>query len=373
MLEVDRAQVMAYRIAAQGLHRGEKDAAKLAVFDLGVQDSSRDTALHALVARLAAPITGESFTQDERFALVWSHRGAQHFHRREDLAELTRSLVPIDEADAMARMGWNRKMVEAAAIPAMETLFIAARAMRKAVPKPTSKGDASTAVTKLVPEGLTYYCRGCQVVHILEQLFRISSLHGGIRLEPDATPAVLAPLEGRKPVSTRPDLAAATAVVRRYLHVNGPGTRADAAGFAGTTAGTVKSTWPDDLTEVRVEGKPAFLPQERVSELENPPEPDLVRLLPSWDPLLQARDRAILVPDRARQKEVWRMLGNPGVVLADGEIAGTWRAKAAGRKRLDFDLSPFETLPPAAREAAAEESERIATARGFADVRVAWS
>jgi hypothetical protein len=166
---------------------------------------------------------------------------------------------------------------------------------------------------------------------------------------------------------------AATTVVARYLRIHGPATKSEAAGFVGTTKTAAASMWPEELTEVRIGGKPAFLPTERLAELENPPEPDPVRLLAPLDPLLQARDKGLLVPDRARRKEIWRMLGNPGVVLADGEIAGTWRAKANGRKRLDFTISPFEPLTPAAREAAEAEAERVAAARAFPGLRVAWS
>jgi len=86
---------------------------------------------------------------------------------------------------------------------------------------------------------------------------------------------------------------------------------------------------------------------ERVSSTtRGPAEPDVVRLLPPLDPFIQARDKGLLVPDKVRQKEVWKIIGNPGVLLADGEIAATWRTKATGRKRLDFTISAFETLPP---------------------------
>lgn len=59
MLEVDRGQVLAYRIAAHGLHREETDAAAAAVFDLGLQDSQRDTALLALAARLDGDVLND--------------------------------------------------------------------------------------------------------------------------------------------------------------------------------------------------------------------------------------------------------------------------------------------------------------------------
>ncbi|HEV7980651.1 DNA glycosylase AlkZ-like family protein [Amycolatopsis sp.] len=373
MLEVDREQVLAYRIAAQGLHRDEPDAAKLAVFDLGVQDSPRDTALLALVARLDAGVTEESLVDDPRFVLAWTHRGAPHFHRRDELSDVIAALVPLEASDAMARMGWQRKQVEAAGMPAADILFTAARAMRKAVGKTMPKGTASTAVTKIVPESFSYWCRGCQATHILEQLMRLAAVHGGIRLEAGVSPATLSPLEGRSAIKTKPDVKAATAVVADYLRVHGPATKSDAAGFVGTTKTSVNGMWPDGLVEVRVDGKAAFLPEERLPELENPPEPDFVRLLPPLDPFLQARDKTLLVPDQASRKEVWKMLGNPGVVLADGDIAATWRSKASGRKHLDFTISPFETFDPAARKLAEAEAERLATSRGFPDVRVTWA
>lgn len=370
MLEVDREQVLAYRIAAQGLHRDEPDAAKLAVFDLGVQDSPRDTALLALVARQDAEA---SLVDDPRFVLAWTHRGAPHFHRREDLADVIASLVPLEEADAMARMGWQRKQVEAAGMPATEILFTAARAMRKAVDKTMSKGTASTAVTKIVPESFSYWCRGCQATHILEQLMRLAAVHGGIRLEAGVSPATLSPLEGRTTVKTKPAPKAATAVVANYLRTHGPATKSDAAGFVGTTKASVEKMWPNGLTEVRVDGKTAFLPEDQLSNLENPPEPDLVRLLPPLDPFLQARDKTLLVPDQAHRKEVWKMLGNPGVVLADGDIAATWRSTASGRKRLTFTITPFTGLSPATRKLAESEANRIATTRGFPDTHITWT
>jgi hypothetical protein len=372
-VEVDREQVLAYRIAAQGLHREETDAAKLAVLDLGVQDSPRDTALLAVAARLNAAVTEESLVDDQRLVLAWTHRGAPHFHRRDELPTIIAALVPLDEADAMARMGWQRRQVEEAGMGATDVLFTAARAIRQAVDKTMTKGTASAAVTKLVPASFSYWCRGCQATHILEQLMRLATPHGGVRLEAGIAPATLTPLEGRSAIQTMPDVEAATAVVAAYLRVHGPATVADAAGFISTTKASIGPLWPDKLVEVRVDGKPVFLPPERLSELENPPEPNLVRLLPPLDPFIQGRDRSLLVPDKARRKAIWKILGNPGVLLADGEIAATWRGKASGRKRLDFTISPFETLPPAARKAAEAEAERVATARGFPDLRVAWS
>ncbi|GAB3721401.1 crosslink repair DNA glycosylase YcaQ family protein [Amycolatopsis oliviviridis] len=372
MLEVDREQVLAYRIAAHGLHREETDPAAAAVFDLGLQDSVRDTALLGLAARVDGDVTPEVWDY-ERFVLAWTHRGAPHFHRRAELDAIRAALVPLDEKDAMARILWQRKQVEAAGMSATDALFTAAKAIRKVVTGVQTKGTVSGAVTELIPDGLSYACRGCGVVHIYEQLMRVASIHAGVRLEAGATPATLAPLEKRGALKTSPDAKAAARVIEGYLRINGPAAPGDAAAYVGTTRAGVDAMWPDNLVEVRVDGKKAFLPEDRVALLENPPEPDVVRLLPPLDPFVQARDRAVVVPDKARQKEVWKILGSPGALLAEGEIAGVWRAKASGKKRLDFTVAAFDALRPAVRKAAEEEAARVAAAREFPDHRVTFS
>ncbi|MGW5745719.1 DNA glycosylase AlkZ-like family protein [Amycolatopsis sp. NPDC003861] len=365
---MDRRQVLAYRIAEHGLHRSAKDVADLAVVRAGLQDSMRDTALLALVARLDAPV----LLDDERLVLAWTLRGAPHYHLRSDLPEAIRALVPLDDADALARMLWQRKEMAATGLAATEVVFTAAGALRKVVTKPMSKGAVSTAVTKVLPPSFSRWCRGCNATHIQEQLMRIATPHAGVRLVTGASPATLAPLEGRGRMRKTPDPAAATAVIERYLRVNGPASPGDAAEFAGTARAVVDRTWPEGLVPVQVEGKTRYLPEDRLPALENPPEPDAVRLLPPLDPFIQARDKGMLVPDPLRRKEVWKMLGNPGVLLADGDIAGTWRTKGSGAK-LTFTVTAFDPLRPALREEAEAEAARVAAARGFEKHAVTWA
>lgn len=374
MLDVDRRQVLAYRIAAHGLHREAGDATSLAVFDLGVQDvTQRGTAELAVAARLSPDAAGTWRAGDDRFVLAWSHRGAPHYHRADEFRALIPALVPLDDTDAQARLSWQRKEITAAGMPATEVIRTAAHALREAVGTTMTKGAASTAVTKLVPAGLTRPCRPCQATHIHEQLMRLATPLAGILLEAGTSPATLTPLDQQPDIPETTDIPAATRVVEHYLRLHGPATPAEAARFVGTTRATVEqSFWPADLAEIRVDGQVRHLPADRVAALENPPEPDPVRLLPPWDPFLQARDRTLLVPEAAHQKEVWKVLGNPGALLAGGEITGTWRARTAGR-RLEITLTAL--LPMAARDriAAEEEARRVATVRGATDVRVTWS
>lgn len=378
MLQVDRQQVLAFRIAAHELGRPHDIPEKLAVLRLGVQDASQVAARLAMAARLAgdpARCAGEKFAhllRDAGLTLAWTHRGAPHLHHAADLPWLALSLVPLDDADAQARMSWQRRDVADAGMPVTEAMTTAAKYLRDVVDRTMTKGTASEAVSKILPPGLVRWCRGCQATHIHEQLMRLTTLRAGVRLEPDVSPATLTPIDGWPGVIAEPDPDAGRRVVEEYLRVHGPATVAEAAGFLGTTRSAVKQMWPDGLAEVQVDGKTAFLPEDLLPALESPPEPSFVRLLPPADPLLQARDRALLVPDKANHKLVWRIIGNPGAVLADGEIVGTWRARARG-KRLEITVSTLYGQPQPAESDLEAEAARVAAARGFAQATVSFA
>ena len=145
------------------------------------------------------------------------------------------------------------------------------------------------------------------------------------------------------------------------------------AKYFGSTSAEFKKVWPKDLAEVAVDGRTTWLPAMAVDELKGAEPVRGVRLLPPMDALIQARDRDLLVPDKAQHKEVWRVLGNPGVLLLDGEIAGVWRAKMTGKKRVDLKVTPFGPLSVPARKAVAGEAATIARAREVPDATVTYT
>jgi hypothetical protein len=359
-LDVDRAQVLAYRVAAHQLDRPAVPAERLTVLDLGVQETAFGTARLALAAR------AEKLPPAGSLATVWSTRGAPHLHRWADLPALASALWPLSDADATNRIATTS--IKEGAKLGIAAFTAAAVAMHEVVTKPTAKGELSTAVTARVPESLTYWCGVCNAQHISGALFQQVGVAAGVHLDPGGTGTTLAPIDGWPGV---PTVAAGTAeLVTNYLRLHGPATLAEVAKFLGTNQTGARGGWPDGLTEIRVDGRQAWLPANRVAELRAAPRPDLVRLLPPLDPYLQARDRDLLVPGKQRQAVVWRAIGNPGAVLVDGEVGGTWRAKLVGKKRLDVTVTPFEPLPARVRVAVDAEAERMAAVRGAPDVRV---
>jgi len=57
------------------------------------------------------------------------------------------------------------------------------------------------------------------------------------------------------------------------------------------------------------------------------------------------------------------VLGGPGAVLVDGALAGLWRPTKKGT-RLVAGVEPLAKLTKRARDALAEEAERVAPFRG---------
>jgi hypothetical protein len=351
---VSRDQVLWYRVRQHGLLR---DSEEPAVLDIGLQDTQAGSAQLALAARTTGPVSLD------RYELAWTLRGAPHHHRPGELRRLAGELWPWSDADAQARLMWPKSRTVTGGLTAMETYRLVAASMRKVVTKPMTKGAASTEVTKLVPAEQTRACPGCKSTHIYEQPFRLGALPAGLRLRAGETGLLLEPLPKRGPIptkSTNPH-----GLVHRYLRFLGPATPAEVAKWLDTSTTNVREIWPDDLAEVFVDGRRAWLPKENVDELLDCDRVELVRLLPAMDPFLQARDRDLLVPDKAEQKALWTILGNPGALLVDGQIGGMWRSRLVGRKKLEVTVTSFDLdVDPSTRDGVQAEAERIADVRG---------
>ena len=351
-MNVSRAQVLAYRAARHGLAGGPPDDALL---DLGVQDTPVGSASQALAARGLA---------DEGLATVWSHRGAPHRHRAGDLRALAKAVWPLSEADAYARLGGLGATLKKAGESGVAAIAVTAAAVAEAVGDGTAKGELSAAVTRRIPETYSFWCRGCAATHVHDQLLRLAALPGGARIETQ-TPLTFARIPRWSGAPRRAE--GTERLVRAYLTLHGPATPADAGGFLGTSGAAIRDVWPTDLAEVRVDGRQAYaLDAAAVRDAE---PVSFVRLLPPGDPYLQARDRELLVPDAARRKALWTILAGPGAVVVDGEVAGLWRAKQAGKGRLAFSVTEWAPVP---RDAVEEEAARVAALRGAASFAVAY-
>jgi hypothetical protein len=362
-VSVDRARVMAYRVSALGLaERSKERPGDLPLLDLGVQEYAPGSTQVALAARTSADLA------DDRLIMVWAARGAPHLHRRKELAGLAKALWPFSDADATARIQ-SQQIPEGMKL-GIEAFRVTAEAMREVVTHSMPRGEVSTEVSRRVPKSLTYDCRSCQARHIAGNVWQHSGLPGGVQVESRGKDAMLGPIKGWSGVPAEND--GIGRLITLYLRMLGPATPVEVAKYFGSATAEMKKVWPEGLAEVKVDGRKAWLPASAVSDLTSAAPMRGVRLLPAMDALLQARDRDVLIPDRDRQKEVWKMLGNPGVVLLDGEIAGVWRSKMAGRKRVDLTVTGFGALTAKAKKAIEEEAGEVARARGVTEAKVSF-
>jgi DNA glycosylase AlkZ-like len=353
---VDRARVLAYRIARQGLHRSSTPPARLGVVDLGVQDTPPGS------ARLALGIRSDAGLDDHGLVRAWTVRASPFLHHPADLPALAAALWPGSERDALGKVAWQRSVMQKSGITAEQAIRYTAEAMHEVITSPTVKGAASTAVSKAVPKALVSYCRGCQTEHLFESSFRLAALPGGLRLDLDGSPPVLVPIEDWPGVPERQ--AGTSELIRTYLTYVGPASVGDVATWLTTTQSECKPLWPDGLAEVDVDGRTAWLPESEMDLLLDPPEPPHTLLVPTSDPFMQERNKGFLVPDKAQQKVMWPVIGQPGAVLVDGEVAGAWRTKASGRKKLEVRITEFTPIPRDARKALVEQAELIGELRG---------
>lgn len=358
MISVDRAHVMAYRMGALGLvTRGADRPGDLPVLDMGIQEYTPGSVQVALAARTTADFA------DDRLITVWAARGAPHLLRRADLAALVKQLWPVSDADASARI--NSTQIPEGVKLGIEAFRATAEAFREVLNGPMPRGEVSTEVSRRVPRSLTYDCRTCKARHIAGNVWQHSGLAGGVEVVSRGKDAMLAPIKNA-PARPRKN-AGIDVLISTYLRFLGPATPVEVGKYLGSTTAEMKKVWPSGVVEITVDGRKAWLPESAVDELTTAAPVSGVRLIPPMDPFLQARDRDLLIPDRAHQKEVWRVLGNPGAVLIDGEVAGVWRAKMSGRKRVDLTVTPFARLSAAHRKALEEESAQVARARGVSD------
>ncbi len=346
------ADVLAYRVAVQQLHRDAGTVADTAVLDLGVQDTGPDGGLWALAIRGVVPDPGD-------LATVWTLRGAPHLYRRADLPAVATATAPFSEADAAKRVFDAAKPLRAAGIPVLTALDTLAGTMRGIVTAPMVKGEMSRRLAAAVDEPYNRYCRPCDAVHSHEQTFRLAALRAGLELQPGTSPPVLQPLPGFAPAAEVPQRLD---VVRAYLHLLGPATPQHVAGYLDAAVADVKARWPADAVEVAVDGQRRWVLADDAGAL-GAPAPPVTRLLGPFDLFLQARDREALVPDPDRRKALWPVLGRPGAVLAGGAVAGLWRPRKAGNA-LTVAVEPWTAFSPAVRAAVAEQAERLADFRG---------
>jgi hypothetical protein len=232
----------------------------------------------------------------------------------------------------------------------------------------------SRRVSATVPDDLNFDCPTCASRHISGGLFQLVGVAAGVEVVTQGRSTFLKPLPAALRLKEIPTAGSGLdEMLLRHLHVNGPASTAALAAHTGMSATAVKPHLPAGLVEVSAgtTGK-VWAPEGDLEDLRRGARPQAVRLLPGGDPWLTVRDRELVVPEAEHHRAIYKALSNPGVVLVNGDVAGTWRAKRAGSV-LDLEITAFGDLSSAVRQQVAQEARLIAPARGAQDARVRYA
>lgn len=386
MLRLDRDQVMAFRLDGHHLnYRRPFDALLEVATACGVRNTppgSAALALHARVAGLPADALEAALRDDHSLVEILGMRISPWIVPARDVGVFTLGALPATEESLLAVLHSLAPSLKATGITATEALRLASQAAHEELDgRMLARGALSAAMTRRLPEALCPWCRACGVRHVGESLFRLTGVSGvfvvGVR--PDKG-SVYARTDqwlgaGAAPGPEGDDGAARATLLRRYLRCFGPSTLEHVAAWTGVTPADARRAWDDasdHLVAVELEGRHAWLHADDVSRLDGLAPASGVRLLPPYDAYLDQRDRATLLPEKGLHRRVWAALGNPGVVLAEGQIAGTWRPRKTG-KRLSITVEAFAPLSQAIRDEVEAEAALLAPHRGCASAEVVFA
>lgn len=180
------------------------------------------------------------------------------------------------------------------------------------------------------------------------------------------------PLVWSVPAPTVDPAEARLELLRRHLHVFGPGTPESFASWAGIrprAAAAAFDTLDGELIDVRTPIGEARILASDESGFRRAEGAATTRLLPSGDTyyLLQGEDRRLLVPDEVNRGQLWTSRVWPGAVLLDGEIVGTWRR--SGHK---VTVHPWRRLNRAGRESVETEAASMPLPGIDRPITVTW-
>jgi hypothetical protein len=388
-----KSDVSAFRLNAHHLSdRQPTDYLREVAGACGVQNSPPGSALLALHARVE-DVTRDRIdrvvAEEKTLLQTWCMRGSPFFFPSADAPVFTTGVLPATETarlhliigveGALDQLGMGLDE----AVAGIEEEIGAVLSGRQLAINELGEELAERVAGKLSPaQRKTWRAKGPYganlpfgeaVVHFC---LRLLALRGIVCLAPrsgNKAPFVLLEEWLGRPLPRVDQDSARAGLLRRYLHCYGPSTRKDFAAWVGVYAGDVDPWWTtleDELTPVEFDGSRAWLLADDVDALRSPPETRGVRLLPPGDPYTQMRDRATIV-DKEHHREVWKPVGAPGAVLADGTIAGIWRPRKSGRT-LTLTITTFRSLSTKLRKQLSDEADRVAELRGASATQVEY-
>ncbi|HNW03923.1 MAG TPA: winged helix DNA-binding domain-containing protein [Oscillospiraceae bacterium] len=134
-------------------------------------------------------------------------------------------------------------------------------------------------------------------------------------------------------------------LARKYLHCFGPASVDGFADWLGCSPAQANRMWQtvtEEIEPVGLSGKERYILSVDKEPLFSPPQAERsVHLLGGHDPYLGLQDRDVILDNKARQKQIWQTVSNPGAVLWQGEIVGMWKSEKKA-KGLEIEVSLWD-------------------------------
>ena len=387
---VSRNDVIAFRLNAHHLiERLDENGLLDAAGRCGIQNSppgSALLALHARVRNITQEQVREAVAEEKSLLQTWCMRGSPFYFPAADAPVFTIGVLPpTEEAMLHFIVGVEQtlgkldiSLTEAVELTGAEIhdvlsgrqlavnelgADLAKRIARKLPKKQRDiwEEDGPYGPHQPLGEGVVHFC------------IRILTLQRVVCFAPrtgNKAPFVLVDEWLGNPIPDIDPGVARAELLRRYLRCYGPSNRGDFAAWVGINAGDTHPWWSlieDELTQIEFDRK-LWILTEDLDALRSAPKPKGMRLLPPRDPYTQMRDRETIV-DKKYHREVWKTVGEPGVVLTNGEVTGIWRPRKSGRK-LTITIKTFDSLPKRDKKSLQDEAEQVAPLRGASAVDV---
>ena len=306
----------------------------------GIQaQDSRAAALAVRVrsAGLVAADVEHARVQQRTIIRTWGPRGTLHLLATEDLGWLLPLLGPVfiaGDRQRRAELGLDEDTC-ARGIAIIRNVL--------ATHGPLTRDEL---VEQLATHGLRL--KGQARPHLLSR----AALEGLICFGPDrgTEPTYVLLNDWVELEHALPQEAAQAERALRYLKAYGPATPEDLASWSGMPISKTRVAWQliaDQLFEVEIAGRPAWMLKTHAAWLDEPPaHAPVVRLLPSFDTyLLGYQKRDLVVPPQYTK----RINAGGGMLhptlLVDGRASGTWKSKRQ-KNHLDILVEPFNHFPP---------------------------
>ena len=387
MAEAERSKVLGYRLSGHNLsERLPADGMLEAAGACGVQNTPPGSAALSLLARVdgLTPEMLRSALLDRSMLEAWSMRASPHLFPTALAGVFGRCLVPDENSLAGIVTGavplLDEMELDMSTAYAMAEQAVRAELDGREMPKAELAARSARRIASVLGHGRQ------------EAWMQDSGLGRGVTKGEAIVRFALYPMgmrgvicfaqhrSGRSPLvlteqwlGHEVDDADCRQLVERYLRCYGPSTERYFAQWSGVGIEHATALWrlaEGGMSEVVMDGRAMWLLDEQMELFNNAQLPKGARLLPPHDPYLQQRDRAILIPQRERRRELWRASGSPGAVLCDGEIVGTWRPRKKGTT-LRLDVRAYRMLSHEDMGRISREAKLMAPFRKVASVEVA--